>query len=264
MLEDRLTLTSLLLLSLLAATHLLSNVGALPPTLPEAFYGKVTTNGSPAPDGITVTAQIRGVTRGSTTTSNGNYSMTVNPGAENDTILFYVSGALANQTAMFHSGHVFYLNLNVTLPDIVLSLNPTSLILSQGERGSVEITVTSLHGFQVQAFVFVTGTPNNSGITYSISQNPLFVHADANATDQILFFANETAAIGVYRISIGIYGGNVQRQSDFILVIIKPDTIVTLTQTQKPTVIIYVLSLSLPPLVIFLFLRIKRRKIPYV
>ena len=68
-----------------------------PPPLPLVFSGAVTLNGSPAPDGLNVTAVDSGVVVGSAITSGGNYSLSAcspqncNSG---DTLSFMLNGQL--------------------------------------------------------------------------------------------------------------------------------------------------------------------------
>ncbi|MFH0928896.1 MAG: hypothetical protein V1818_00905 [Candidatus Aenigmatarchaeota archaeon] len=52
---------------------LFANIVLAIPAMSHKFYGTVTINGQPAPDGTTVTAKINGVDVSSTTTSGGNY-----------------------------------------------------------------------------------------------------------------------------------------------------------------------------------------------
>src|SRR3989344_3746679 len=47
------------------------------PGAPAIFYGTVTINGNPAPDGAVITATVNNINRGSTTASGGKYDMAV-------------------------------------------------------------------------------------------------------------------------------------------------------------------------------------------
>jgi len=97
--------TSLILVLLLTANYPLAH-GQGPPGIPWLFGGNVTLNGSPAPDGLNITALDSGQVMGSALTSGGTYSdleicgqagQTCNSG---DTITFKLNGQLtAAQTA---------------------------------------------------------------------------------------------------------------------------------------------------------------------
>ena len=86
-----------------------SNIALAVPSPPHWFYGSVNINGSPAPDGTTVTARINGIDVASTTTSGGKYGY-VNPlfyvpdtdpsTRPGETISFFVNGVDTGQTAI--------------------------------------------------------------------------------------------------------------------------------------------------------------------
>jgi hypothetical protein len=113
------------------------------PTIPHAFYGTLTINGSPGAVGTVVTAKVGGVECGSiTTTVQGQYGgsgaydpkLTVSGEiATGATINFYAGSNLANQTYAFSPGAVTQLNLTVTIIDdnppsvtiVALSPDPT-------------------------------------------------------------------------------------------------------------------------------------------
>jgi len=83
---------------------LFSNIALAVPGGGHLFYGSVTINGSPAPDGTTVTAKINGIDVASKTTSGGEYYFSVSDpynirsGAE---ISFFVNGVNTGKTAYF-------------------------------------------------------------------------------------------------------------------------------------------------------------------
>jgi Fe-S cluster assembly iron-binding protein IscA len=90
-----------LLRSILLATSVvslllpLSSVMAIPAG--HVFYGTVTLDGSPAPDGTSVTAEMSGYSPFGTTTSGGDYALTINADTADDgkNIDFYVNGIYA-------------------------------------------------------------------------------------------------------------------------------------------------------------------------
>jgi hypothetical protein len=106
------------LLSILISTILISNTVLAQPGIPNAFYGSVTWNGSPAPDGTTVTAKINGVEVASTTTKNGKYGIDpvfyVDDPDHNRSgkeVRFFVNGVDTGQFKYFSNGAVTLLNL---------------------------------------------------------------------------------------------------------------------------------------------------------
>jgi len=108
------------------------------PTMPHAFYGTLTIDGSPAAVGTVVTAKVNDVQCGSiTTTVAGQYGgsgafdekLTVTGDFETPaTIYFYAGGEVANQTYAFSAGAVTELNLVVTedLDPPLVDLTPLS------------------------------------------------------------------------------------------------------------------------------------------
>jgi hypothetical protein len=102
------------------------------PALPQAFYGAVEINGSPAPVGTEVEARGEGVRIGVAqnpieTTVEGEYGGGADPlepklvvqGSitEGATVTFYVNGFSTGQTAEWHSGEVTELDLAVTIEE---------------------------------------------------------------------------------------------------------------------------------------------------
>lgn len=92
--------------------------------IPHQFYGDVTVNGAPAPDGTIVSAKIDGTEVASTTTRNGVYGQSpaevfyVNDPNDNRVgkiIQFFVNGVDTGQTAIFYNGYSTNLDLAVTI-----------------------------------------------------------------------------------------------------------------------------------------------------
>ena len=110
------------------------------PTLPHAFYGTLTINGSPAAVGTVVKAKVGGIERGSiTTTVAGQYGgsgafdpkLTVSGDiATGATIYFYANNNQASQTYAFSPGAVTELNLTVTAPTETTPPSVTIVALS--------------------------------------------------------------------------------------------------------------------------------------
>lgn len=107
------------------------------PALPLAFYGCLTINGYPAPAGMVVEARGDGVSAGLegnplTTTESGIYGsftglgekLLVQGNIDEGTILhFYINGREADQTAVWQSGMVTRLDLNLTCATSDVSLS---------------------------------------------------------------------------------------------------------------------------------------------
>ena len=109
---------------------LLSSVALAIPGIPHQFYGSVTYNGKPAPDGLSVVATINGDIVASTTTSGGNYGYSPifyvedpNNDRSGETITFIVNGVDTGQSAIFQNGRVSRLDLAATGP----SVTPTTV-----------------------------------------------------------------------------------------------------------------------------------------
>jgi len=115
-----------LVLSAILMLVLLCNAAMAIPMPPHQFYGNVTIDGKPAPDGTVISARINGVEYINTTTSKGTYGMDrfiaipsddldtpeTEGGVEGDIIKFYVNGIEAANVS-FSSGSTSKLDLNI-------------------------------------------------------------------------------------------------------------------------------------------------------
>jgi hypothetical protein len=76
-----------------------------PPARPMLINGNVTLNGTPAPDGLTLTAQINGRLAESTTTQGGQYTLVVNATdgdqTQGETVNFSLANLATSQTTTF-------------------------------------------------------------------------------------------------------------------------------------------------------------------
>jgi len=118
----RLTLITIMMLAIIPVVA----IGAVP-QMPHQFYGDVTIDGIPAPNGIWVDAYIDGVLYEWTTTSGGTYGwdplfkvpaddpdvVGIDGGVNGDTIEFYIDGVLAD-SALFEIGGSTNLDLAIT------------------------------------------------------------------------------------------------------------------------------------------------------
>ena len=108
-----------------------SSIAIAAPGVPHLFYGSVTLNSAPAPDGTTITAKINGIDVASTTTLDGKYGYSPifyipdpNNIREGDTISFFVNGVNTGQTYTFSNHDTTELNLTVTITTTTVS-NPS-------------------------------------------------------------------------------------------------------------------------------------------
>jgi hypothetical protein len=110
-----------ILLTIIVSVLILSNLVLAVPGVPNQFYGTVTWNGSPAPDGTSVIAKINGVQVTSTTTKNGKYGYDPifyvddpNNNRQGKTINFFVNNVDTGQTASFDNAAVTRLDLSAS------------------------------------------------------------------------------------------------------------------------------------------------------
>jgi hypothetical protein len=126
---------------------IIGGVSAQSPTpIPAAYYGNITVNGEPAPDGLLIEAEINGDVRGSIQTENGGFG---GPAADDEklivdgevdedgtaTVSFYVSGngidrTQAEQTVTWESAGVERIDLSV--PSASLDPEPDDSETSDG------------------------------------------------------------------------------------------------------------------------------------
>jgi hypothetical protein len=105
------------------------------PGIPHAFYGSVTVNGEPSPDGVVVSAKIDGIVVATTTTKSGGYGYSPNIFYVDDpqgnravgpkTIQFFLNGVDTGKIASFSNGRHTQLDLSATLP-IIATPTPSS------------------------------------------------------------------------------------------------------------------------------------------
>ncbi len=117
-------------------------VSAVPP-LPEEISGNVIIAGNPAPDGTAVVAQINGVVRGVTYTSQGIYNIAVEAHEEDlsqgpATVTFWINGAKAAQETVFSPDILLTLDLSVGSISVV---SPVAQFSANPQSGSVPLTV---------------------------------------------------------------------------------------------------------------------------
>lgn len=152
----KLILKSVLLILIIGLLFPLETVNAVPPTA-QQFYGDVTLDGSPAPDGTSVTAKMNGRTAGSDSTSGGSYSLTINTidgDQAGDSISFYVDGLSAGSTSL-NPGAITSRNLSATSP------TPTyTLTVQRSGNGSVSPSIGT-HSYNEDTQVNVSASPSS-------------------------------------------------------------------------------------------------------
>ncbi|AKG53545.1 hypothetical protein DGWBC_0882 [Dehalogenimonas sp. WBC-2] len=162
-----------LLVGLLLPTHV---VQAIPP-IAEQYYGSVSLDGSAAPDGTGVSAQMNGREAGSGSTSGGTYSLTINT-IEGDqagnSISFFVNGLSAGSSSLSPGG-ITSLDLSATTPIPTFSLtiqisgsgstSPSAGYHTYNENTTVDISATASSGWVFDSWsggVVDPSSPNTS------------------------------------------------------------------------------------------------------
>jgi len=167
----------ILVISSLTSSNLVS---AVPPPA-QTFYGNVTLDGSPAPDGTNVTAQMNGRTAGSDSTSGGEYSLiiqTIEGDQAGDSITFFVDGLNAGSTTL-NPGAITPRNLSANHPPIqyTLTINrngsgSTSGAGTYDEGTVVNISASPASGWQFDNWSGNIGTiANVNDPTTTITMN---------------------------------------------------------------------------------------------
>lgn len=169
---------------IIIAAALLLTAGVCPayadgsPVLPQVFYGSLTIDGQPAPAGTIVEARGAGVDTGIeynpiNTSETGLYGSSNPLGekllvqgdiVEGSLIKFYINGSAADQTALFQSGGVTRLDLNLSTTSIV-----QIAVVLQGSLRPPEGWIVPL---TIKFFTPGTGSPVdvlNSAPEYSFS-----------------------------------------------------------------------------------------------
>lgn len=107
---------------ILATIPVGATAGAASPQPPESYYGSVSINGQPAPEGVEIVARIAGELRGNITVKEaGSYGgpgafeekLTVN-GSDGEEVRFYVAGLDTTTTDVLNPGDVTHLNLSAS------------------------------------------------------------------------------------------------------------------------------------------------------
>jgi len=166
----------ILVISSLTSSNLVS---AVPPPA-QTFYGNVTLDGSPAPDGTNVTAQMNGRTAGSDSTSGGEYSLiiqTIEGDQAGDSITFFVDGLNAGSTTL-NPGAITPRNLSANHPPIqyTLTINrngsgSTSGAGTYDEGTVVNINASPASGWQFDNWTGDVANPSSANTTVTIDSD---------------------------------------------------------------------------------------------
>jgi len=183
------TFIALALLLTLCATPVYAQ--SIPP-LPNAFYGSVTINGSPAGVGTEVEARGTGVLTGIagnpvTTTVAGIYG-TSNPFEprlivqgdidEGATITFYVDGVSTGQTAEWHSGETTQINLDVTIAAARRGAAGAGPLYIEVTLFGVEMSF--LIGDDGEILETITATSEDGNLTITIPEGTIALNRKGN------------------------------------------------------------------------------------
>ena len=167
------------------------------PSLPHAFYGSVTLNGSQAPDGTQVSATVDSGSvitnaQNPTTTVGGSYGVDsphllvqgdISNGA---TITFYVNGVSTGQTATFEAGGgPTEKNLTVTIPtgdgvDVAPPAGPTT-VEANLFGGTVEFSIDSEGVIQET----IEATSEDGNLTITILEDTIALDKDGDPLDSL-------------------------------------------------------------------------------
>ena len=201
-----------LLLALTLVAAFIAPVSAVP-SLPHQFYGTVSIDSVPAPEGTEVVARIANATQNFTTIVDANHTYGYDPifyvgaddpdtaekegGADGDTIEFYVANTWATNFTFKSGAHS---ELNLTVPGCNLTVNVTpvgggNVTVNGVTPPSYPNTTTWLCGKNVTlnaaaaiGYIFVNWSGNLSGNTTSVN---VTMDSDKNVTAN---FAEVTGA----------------------------------------------------------------------
>jgi len=167
------------------------------PSLPHAFYGSVTVNGSPAPNGTQVSAVVNNGSvitnaQNPTTTVGGSYGVDsphllvqgdISNGA---TITFYVNGVSSGQAATFEAGGgPTEKNLTVTIPtgDGVGGAPPAGPTTVEASLfgGTVEFSIDSEGVIQET----IEATSEDGNLTITIPEDTIALDKDGDPLDSL-------------------------------------------------------------------------------
>ncbi len=171
---------ALLIISLMLPLNTVSSV--TPPPMAQLFYGTVTLDGSPAPDGTSVTAVMNNETY-STTVSGGEYNLTVggkSGDSTGDTIYFYVDGLDAGSTTYSEGGETqFHLSATSPLPQRTLTMSvdgqgstsPSVGSHNYNEGQTVSIFASPATGWAFSNWVGDVASPNSQSTTVTMDED---------------------------------------------------------------------------------------------
>ncbi|MXR19145.1 PKD domain-containing protein [Halobacterium bonnevillei] len=166
-----------------------ATASATQPSPPESYYGTVTINGDPAPDGVVVTAIVDGEVKDKLEVTGGSYG---GPGAfdqklavnatEDDTVQFRVAGLDTGQTDSVDPGEVTELNLTLTDTQSPTAAVGTDTTVSVGESVQFDATDSTDNG----AFLRYAWDFDNDGSTDATGETTNHTFEQAGTMEVVL------------------------------------------------------------------------------
>ncbi|MEM3522462.1 MAG: M6 family metalloprotease domain-containing protein [Candidatus Bathyarchaeia archaeon] len=102
-------------------------------------------------------------------------------------------------------------------PDFVIKAYPSSKTIVQGESFNYIINITSIHGFDFEVFIEITGISH--GIDFTLSLNPVKVKSNSYNISILSITTYSTSPIGSHRINIVGLSGNITHSIEVYLII---------------------------------------------
>jgi subtilase family serine protease len=172
------------------------------------FSGSVTLAASGLPSGVTASFGTNPTTNTSVLTLTA--SSTATTGSSTVTITG-TSGSLSATTSIA---------LTVTAaasPNFTIAASPTSLTVTQGASGTDTITIASQNSFSSAVSLSVSGLP--SGVTASLSTNPVTPPANGSATSTLTLTASSSATVGTATVTITGTSGSLTHSTTISLTV---------------------------------------------
>jgi hypothetical protein len=120
--------------------------------------------GNPATDGVVSFENAQGASFGSAFVKSGEASLTLDQRPSGN--VYAVYGGSSGFHASTAQAQVSS-DQTSTLPDFSISASPTSLSLSPGQYGTINLTITPLNGFNEMVTLSCSGNPAGSACTFS-------------------------------------------------------------------------------------------------
>jgi subtilase family serine protease len=172
------------------------------------FTGSVTLAASGLPSGVTASFGTNPTTGTSVLTLTA--SSTATTGSSTVTITG-TSGSLTATTSIALTVSA------AASPNFTIAASPTSLSINQGASGSSTITIGSQNSFSSAVSLSVSGLP--TGVTASLSTNPVTPPANGSATSTLTLTASSTATVGTATVTITGTSGSLTHSTTISLTV---------------------------------------------